>query len=335
MNMRLPFSDSLLCLSQVTLVTGCTFGSSSAPQSCFCYVANLIFQLLKPISDLISGTGIGIDTICSRIGSGIDASIDGVTAGFTGLLSTVIPPMVGFKCFLVNCDLAMPYLPNEESKVLFFHTTNLTARLKHEAWEILNLNGHIQSLSEGAMLEGISENFAIFSDLSRKTVFNSHLPLSLRLAISDQFASLANLSCLLECAFIALKRAGHKTKVTFLRELEKAVDEAMNITSLLNGKLDNFDQFCEIRAILLKKIRQVQWFLTFMGFLKDLQENQDRMMFLTFNIHEAQDQFMDVRTSCTNIYEASEELKEELKDISSLNVPDKEDSVGIVIPSKY
>ncbi len=184
-----------------------------------CYVANLLFQLLKPISDLISGTGTGIGTICSRIGSGIEASVDSVAAGFTGLISTVIPPMVGLKCVLFNCDLAMPYLPNEESKVLFSHTTNLTARLKHEAKEILNLNGHIQSLSEGAILDGINENSVIFKDLSRKTAFDSRLPLSIRLPISDRFAGLADLSHVLEHAFFTLRRAGHNTKTTFLREV--------------------------------------------------------------------------------------------------------------------
>ncbi|KAK0457107.1 uncharacterized protein EV420DRAFT_1551458 [Desarmillaria tabescens] len=315
-----------------------------------CYVANLIFQLLKPISDLISSTSTGISTICSGIGSGIEASIDGVAAGFTSLLSTVIPPMLGFKCFIVSCDLSMPYLPSEESKVLFFHTTNLTVRLKHEAQEILNLHGHIQILSEGAMLDVISENSATFSDLSRRTAYGSQLPISLRYAISDRFASLARLSRLLERAFIASRRAGHNTKVTFLREvnslehvldpiwiyptssrdstlrkqlgksqgsvdftldkLKKAVREAVNITSLLNKELDNFDLFLRDQSSLLETNQtHVQWFLTLVGISKGLQENRDRMMFLAFNVHEAQERFMGIGTCCENIHEASEELK--------------------------
>lgn len=184
-----------------------------------CYTANLIFQLLKPISDLVSGAGTGIGTVCSRIGSGVEASIAGVAAGFASLLGTVVPPIANLQCFLIDCDLSMPHLPNEESKVLFFRAANLTAQLKHEAREILNLNGHIQSLSKGTILDVIDENSATFSDLSRKTTSDSHLPISLRHPISDRFASLAKLSRDLECAFIALRRAGHNTRVTFLREV--------------------------------------------------------------------------------------------------------------------
>lgn len=338
-----------------------------------CYVATLIFQLLKPLSDLVSGAGTGIGTACSRIGLGVEASIAGVTAGFTGLLSVVVPPMVSFKCSLINCDLAMPYLPDGGSKMLFFHTTNLTARLKYEAREILNLNGHIQSLSKGAMLEAISENSATFSDLSRKTAFDYHLPVSLRKATSDRFASLAKLSRQLECAFIALRRAGQNTKATFLREmnhlehvldpiwifptlsrdrtlrkqlersqdsvdstldnLEKAVNEAMNIAHLLNDELDHFDHFLRDQSDLLETDQtHVQRFLTLMGFPKGLQENQERMMFLIFNVHEAQEHFMDIGTCCANIGSASGELKKELNAISPSNVPDKdEDSSPVAV----
>lgn len=95
-----------------------------------------------------------------------------------------------------------------------------------------------------------------------------------------------------------------------LDKLERAVNEAVNIASSLNGELDDFDNFLRNQTSLLQANQtHAQSFLTFIGLSKDLQENQDRMMFLTFNVHEAQKHFMNVGTCCANIHEASEELK--------------------------
>ncbi len=95
-----------------------------------------------------------------------------------------------------------------------------------------------------------------------------------------------------------------------LDKLEKAVDEAVDVATLLNQKLKDFDQFLRDQSNQLEMNQtHVQWFLTLVGFSKVLQESQEQMMFLTFNVHEAQDHFMDVGTSCANIREASAELK--------------------------
>ncbi|KAK0189478.1 hypothetical protein F5146DRAFT_1199554 [Armillaria mellea] len=107
-----------------------------------------------------------------------------------------------------------------------------------------------------------------------------------------------------------------------LEKLENAVNEAVKIASLLNGELNDLDYFLREQSNLLETNQMLaQSFLTLLGLSKGLQENQDRMMFLTYNVNEAQDHFMNVGTCCTNIREASKELKAQLTGISPSTTP--------------
>ncbi|KAK0431260.1 hypothetical protein EV421DRAFT_1854233 [Armillaria borealis] len=183
-----------------------------------CFVALLLFYLLKPISDIISGTGNGIGTAVSTTGAGIAFLVNSTLGGFNSLGKANSSLSPSYCQRLGICSLA-PF-PNEQSEAMVDQLVTMTALIETETQDVLKMKFHIANVSSGVVFEVLKVEMELFDTLFVEAGFDEHLPPALRSKIASGFQEAKIKAVMFRSMLYAVNDAGWDTLMSYKDQLE-------------------------------------------------------------------------------------------------------------------
>lgn len=179
-----------------------------------CFVSLLLFCLLKPISDIISGTGNGIGTAVSTTGAGIVFLVNSTLGAFSSLGKADSSYCQRFGI----CSLA-PF-PNEQSEAMVDQLVTMTALIETETQDVLKMKIHIANVSSGVVFEVLKVEMELFDTLFVEAGFDQHLPPALRSEIASGFQAAKKNAVMFRSMLYAVNDAGWDTLMSYKDQLE-------------------------------------------------------------------------------------------------------------------
>ncbi|KAK0191645.1 hypothetical protein F5146DRAFT_1049722 [Armillaria mellea] len=180
-----------------------------------CFVTLLLFCLLKPLSDVISGTGNGIGAAVSTAGVGIAFLVNSTLGGLSSLGKTDS----SYCQSLGICSLALTF-PNEKSAAMVDQLVTMTALIETEAQDVLKMKFHIANVSSGVVFEVLKAEMELFDTLFAEAGFDQYLPPALRSKIASGFQEAKDKAVAFRSTLYAVNDAGWDTLMTYKDQLE-------------------------------------------------------------------------------------------------------------------
>ncbi|KAK0216247.1 hypothetical protein IW262DRAFT_1398909 [Armillaria fumosa] len=182
-------------------------------------VTVLLYCLLKPVSDLISGAGHGFGTALTTTGSGIALFFNSTWGNFAS--------RAGSTFFYIKCEYlhACPSTPshrpfyNEDSEILYNRTVSMVALLNLEAEDAVHIKFYLTNISNGLVFEAVAVQIDLFSRLSREAGHDHELPAKVRPELAKRFKRERNELSEFRSSLRIVNEVGYDTLKTFKEQL--------------------------------------------------------------------------------------------------------------------
>ncbi|KAK0457083.1 uncharacterized protein EV420DRAFT_539124 [Desarmillaria tabescens] len=185
-----------------------------------CLVSVLLFCLLKPISDIISGTGNGIGAAFSTTGAGVAFLVNTTLGGLSSLGKAHSADGPGsLQCHRLGICSPAPF-PNEQSENMVHHPLTMTALIETETQDVFTMKLHIANVSNGVVFEVLKVEMELFDALFIEAGFDQRLPPALRSKIASEFQQAKNEAVMFRSKLYAVNDAGWDTLMTYKDQLE-------------------------------------------------------------------------------------------------------------------
>ncbi len=183
------------------------------------FVAVLLYCLLKPVSDLISGTGHGFGVAISTACSGIAFFFNSTWGSFT---SRAGPTFSYIQCeYLRACPSTQSHrrFHDEHSEILYNRTVSIATLLNLEAEDAVHIKLYLTNISNGLVFEAVALQIDLFSRLSIEAGFDHKLPEDVRSVLNQRFQDERNELRKFRSSLRAVNEAGYDTLTPFKEQV--------------------------------------------------------------------------------------------------------------------
>ncbi|PBK69438.1 hypothetical protein ARMSODRAFT_1004186 [Armillaria solidipes] len=215
------------------------------------FVAVLLYCLLKPVSDLISGAGHGFGAAITTTCSGIALFFNGTWGSF---ISRAGPTFSYIQCeYLRACPSTPSHwrFHDEHSKILYNRTVSMAALLNLEAEDAVHIKLYLTNISNGLVFEAVAVQIDVFSRLSLEAGFDHQLPEEVRPELTERFQHERNELRKFRSSMRAVNEVGYDTLKTFKEQmapLEKPIKQMWYLPSSSSYETvrAQMGKFCDI-----------------------------------------------------------------------------------------
>ncbi|KAK0440138.1 hypothetical protein EV421DRAFT_1817744 [Armillaria borealis] len=189
------------------------------------FVALLLYCLLKPISDLISGAGHGFGVAMATTSSGMVLFLNSTWGSFTSRVSSTVSYI---QCEYLHTCHSTPSdrFYDEHSEVLYNRTVSMAALLNFEAQDAIHIKLYLTNISNGLVFDVVVAQIDVFGQLTRDAGFDPKLSAELRPELTERFRRERNGLREFMSSLYVVNEAGYDALKTFkeqLASLEKPI----------------------------------------------------------------------------------------------------------------
>ncbi|KAK0494297.1 hypothetical protein EDD18DRAFT_1107328 [Armillaria luteobubalina] len=150
------------------------------------FVAVLLYCLLKPISDLVSGAGHGFGAAMVTMGSGMVLFLNSMWGSFASHASSTVSYI---QCeYLHTCPSTLSAQFHDECfEGLYNRTVSMAAFLKLEAQDTIHIKLYLTNISNGLVFDVVTAQIDVFGQLSRDAGYDRKLSSEIRPELTKRF----------------------------------------------------------------------------------------------------------------------------------------------------
>ncbi|KAK0216260.1 hypothetical protein IW262DRAFT_1299496 [Armillaria fumosa] len=187
------------------------------------FVAVLLYCLLKPISDLVSGAGHDFGAAMATTGSGMVLFLNSTWGSFASRASSTVSYI---QCEYLHTCPSTPsnQFHDEHVEGLYNRTVSMAALLKLGAQDAIHIKLYLTNISNGLVFDAFTAQIDVFGQLTRDAGYDSKLSAEIRSELTKRFERerdglrkfMSSLYVVNEAGYDALKT--YKEQLAFLEK---------------------------------------------------------------------------------------------------------------------